>query len=388
VYSGLALRFSTSLGLHRRPVDGANLTPLELEHRVRLWWTTYIFDRSLTARLGQPLSIQDEDIDVEMPSADCLSGSEKEEIGVPAHLNANIELARIEGAIMRDIYGPSSATRGSFLHNVRTILNSLRKWDADVAPSLRWREGGSHRPVASLQLHFNQCIILTTRPVLLHILKTMNPFDDPNGGASTSSSGPHFETATILSESCISAARTSNSILSQLFVENALAIFGHFDAHYLFASTLVLIISAIISPNSGDSDAVQTAFHLLKTMRDSGNISASQFYSRLLHIQISVGRLREAATSRSDPVSADAPENNARAPTLMSSDLMPSGTLLFEDNDWGYSNIPDVNFANYDWTGLGRVMIDPLNNPMLQTFLDRADTTWDGYTSFTGEEFN
>lgn len=385
MYSGLAIRFCTSLGLHRQSIATSSLESIELEHRIRLWWTTYIFDRSLTSRLGQPLSIQDEDIDVTLPSVDRLSSEEKEEMGVPAHLNANIELARIEGSIMRNIYSPSSAAQGGFLHNVRTILNKLRTWDANIAPSLRWSQGCSHRPVASLQLHFNQCIILTTRPVLLHILKTRNPFGDAQADASTSSE-PHSETATMLSDACISAARTSNSILSQLYVENALAIFGHFDAHYLFASTLVLIISAIIAPSAGDSDAVQTAFHLLKMMRESGNVSAAQFHSRLLHIQTNVGRLRRLATSPND-TSLSATNNDVHAQGPPSPRFTPPGPLFFGNYDWGYSTITDVNPVAYDWTGLGRVTADPLENPLLQTFLDHTDATWDPNTIFSSNNF-
>ncbi|EXJ78926.1 hypothetical protein A1O3_08426 [Capronia epimyces CBS 606.96] len=384
VYSGLAVRFSTCLGLHRDPPEDLDLTAVEVEHRVRLWWTAYIFDRSTSSRLGQPLTIQDEDIDVRLPSSDHLSPEDQAKLGSPAHLCANIELARITGSIMRDIYSPSSALRGSFLHNVRTILKSLRKWDANVAPSLRLSQGPANRPLTSLQLHFNQCIILTTRPVLLHVLKTKNPFGEPNANPNANAAlndgpaaEPLSETATMLAESCISAARTSNGILSQLYVENALALFGHFDAHYLFASTLVLIISAIISPNSSDSDAVQTAFHLLRTMRDSGNVSAAQFYPRLSHIQWSIGRLRGRVTARHEASVANAQQTDSSAQALDAPELPPLGSSDFENYDWDDFAVPDANFASYDWTGLGRVTVDPLDNPMLQTFLDHADATWD-----------
>ncbi|EXJ96504.1 hypothetical protein A1O1_01630 [Capronia coronata CBS 617.96] len=385
VYSGLALRLSTCLGLHRDPPEDAGLTPVELEHRVRLWWTAYIFDRSTTSRLGLPLSIRDEDIDVRLPSSDHLPPEDQDKFGSPAHLCANIELARITGSIMRDIYSPSSSLRGSFLHNVRTILKSLRKWDANVAPSLRLTHAGANRPVTSLQLHFNQCIILTTRPVLLHVLKAKNPFGESDTGTNGPSTEPLSETAMMLADSCVSAARTSNSILSQLYVENALALFGHFDAHYLFASTLVLIISAIISPNSSDSDAVQTAFHLLRTMRDSGNVSAAQFYPRLSHIQWSIGRLRGRVTARNETsLPANAPENSSSANGLSAPELPPLDNLDFDSYDWNDFPMPDL--ATYDWTGLGRVIVDPLDNPMLQTFLDHADTTWDENMDVIGAE--
>jgi hypothetical protein len=387
VYSGLALRFSTCLGLHRQPREDVDLTPVEHEHRVRIWWTAYIFDRSTSSRLGQPLTIQDEDINIRLPSSHHLAPEDQDKFGPPEHLCANIELARITGTIMRDIYSPSSALRGSFLHNVRTILKSLRKWDANVVPSLRLSEGAANRPVTSLQLHFNQCIILTTRPVLLHVLKAKNPFADPSTAATGTAVEPLSETAIMLADSCISAARTSNGILSQLYVENALALFGHFDAHYLFASTLVLIMSAIISPNSNDSDAVQTAFHLLRTMRDCGNVSAAQFYPRLSHIQWTIGRLRGRTAARNETTFAvNAPDNDSSAQGPSIPELPPLGNLDFENYDWNDFPIADANFTNYDWTGQGRVTMDPLDNPMLQTFLDHTDTGWEESIGVAGGE--
>ena len=387
MYSGIALRLSTSLGLHRSIDKCVSLTPVEREHRIRLWWTVYIFDRSTSSKLGQPLSIHDNDIEVELPSWETLASDARQKFSSPEHLLANIELSRITGSIMRDIYGLSSKdSHGSFVHNVRSILKKLKKWDANVAPSLRLSQGAAHRPVASLQLHFNQCIILTTRPILLHVLKTKNPFASAAVSPGESGTPPISDTARMLADSCISAARTSNSIVSQLYIENALATYGYFDAHHLFSSTLILIISAIISPNSSDSDAVQTSFYLLKTMRDNGNMAASQYYSRLAHIQWTVGRLRTRVTAKETNV-ANTTESNQAITTPVS---FPGPPLLdtteFENDDWSNFLVPSTAVENYDWTGLGNICVDPLDNPLLQTFLDHTDTSWDDSLGLSNED--
>lgn len=188
---------------------------------------------------------------------------------------------------MRDIYAPSSKSNSERLvHNNRAILQKLRKWDGHVPESLRWnRKGSVPRSVASLQLHFSQCIILTTRPILLFVLKSKNPFSNSAPG-SPGGADPTLisDTTKSLADSCISAARTSNTILSHLLVDNDLATCEYIDAHHLFASTLVLIISAITSPDSGNSDTVQTAFQPLMLMRDNGNAAAIKYFSRLVQI--------------------------------------------------------------------------------------------------------
>ncbi|KAK7418126.1 hypothetical protein QQX98_004101 [Neonectria punicea] len=388
MYSGMAVRSSTCLGLHRSLPDTSILSPIEREHRTRLWWTVYIFDRSTCSKLGQPLTIQDADIDVGMPSLDILIPESQTRLGSPDHLIAYINLAQITGFIMRDIYAPASkANGGRLVQNVRTILQKLRKWDAHVPARLRWNpEGGVPRSVASLQLHFNQCIILTTRPILLHIFKIRNPFASHTATTSGGTNPPQLsDTTKSLADSCVAAARTSNTILSQLFVENALATCGYFDAHHLFASTLVLIISAISSPNSSDSDAVQTAFQLLMVMRDNGNAAAGEYFSRLLQIQWAVSRLFTQATTTEETTPAmDAPSGttgNVTAPNP------PSGLAELDDYDWSKFVIPTSLYTTYDETaGMGTISADPLDNPLLQAFLDHTDGSREENTIFNTED--
>ena len=387
MYSGMAVRLSTCLGLHRSIPESSSLSTTEREHRIRLWWTVYIFDRSTCSKLGQPITIHDSDIDVEMPSSHMFTpDNNPHKLSHPEHLIAYINLARITGLIMSDIYAPSArASTGRLVQNVRTILQKLRKWDAHIPVNLRWKpEGGVPRPVASLQLHFNQCIILTTRPILLYVLKVKNPFPNPAAGDPEPSTAIS-DTARSLADSCISAARTSNTILSQLFVENALATCGYFDAHHLFASTLVLIISAITSPNSSDSDAVQTAFQLLMMMRDNGNAAAGQYFSRLAQIQWNVSRLFAKATAaEAAALSSDIAANMAM--DAISPNQPPPVTVDFDNYDWSNFLIPNSYYPNFDEAEVENITADPLANPLLQAFLDHTDASRDGNSVLSAEE--
>ena len=79
-----------------------------------------------------------------------------------------------------------------------------------------------------------------------------------------------------LGEACIQAARTSNSILAQLWVDGCLAAYGYFDALSVFASTMILMMSvAMKEENGNDNDAVETAWSLLRSMMEAGNLPAS-----------------------------------------------------------------------------------------------------------------
>jgi proline utilization trans-activator len=370
-YIGIALRLSTCLGLnHGSNHSTTGLRTLDQEHRVRLWWTVYIFERSTSARLGLPAAIQDADIHVEMPSSENLSAEAQQQLGLPAHLVAHINLARITGLIKYDGCGPMDANSDRYVEHIRAILQRLRKWDSHVPSSLRWSPGAS-RSVASLQLHFNQCIILTTRPILFDAL-TEKVRQDPERQVAKL---PVTDTIKMLAESCVSAARTSNTIFSHLFVENSLAIRGYFDAHHLFASTLVLIISAIISPNTGDSDAVQTAFQLMKLMNENGNVAAANYFPKLQEIHETVSRMVMAPNTEGVITTPQISSTSAQGNTAPMHLLSPITEHESHDaSTFGFLDALADASSDFPETGQGSFPVNPLDNPLLEAFLDHTNS--------------
>lgn len=95
------MRVAQSLGMHRSASRHTTLTPVERESRRRTWWVLYFFDRFSASKLGQPITVRDEDIDVEMPSMHDLTEEEMKEFLDPQPLLTNIKLARIIGNIRK-----------------------------------------------------------------------------------------------------------------------------------------------------------------------------------------------------------------------------------------------------------------------------------------------
>ncbi|KAI8241826.1 putative transcriptional regulatory protein [Colletotrichum sp. SAR 10_99] len=225
-YAGIALRLSVTMGLHRNITYDPKTPPVEIENRRRVWWTVYTFDRLCSAKLGHPVMIKDEDIDAPFPSSDGLSAEEQEEFVDAGQLIANIRLARITGLLLDHTYKIHSPHEKTFVSNVHRILTSLKEWDATLPPELALDHSRtpsySTRAVASLRLHFNQ-----------------------------------------------------------LWVDGAIATFGYFDAHFIFSSTIILILSNILNPNDGDRNSVDLACTLLQSMADDGNLSAAELRDRL-----------------------------------------------------------------------------------------------------------
>jgi hypothetical protein len=63
---GLAIRDALTLGLHVRS-EAKNLSDVEKEHRVRLWWSLYSLECSLNELTGRPSCISDRDISTPLP---------------------------------------------------------------------------------------------------------------------------------------------------------------------------------------------------------------------------------------------------------------------------------------------------------------------------------
>ncbi|RGP72403.1 positive activator of transcription [Fusarium longipes] len=360
-YSGIAMRLAQSLGMHRSASRHTTLTPVERESRTRTWWVLYFFDRFSASKLGQPITVRDEDIDVEMPSQEGLTREEMAEFLDPQNLITNIKLARIIGNILTHIYGIPKATNGLYIHQVHGILKQLREWHDELRPDMRVKERGTPRPVASLHLAYNQCIIQTTRPVLLHLFKTQFQL----GPKPREDAPPRQNVSSItlaLAESCVNAAQASSRIVEGLFLDGSIATFGYWDAHHIFSAAMILIMSAVMKPTAVNSDHLETLLSVLRSLKNDGNIPAVDFCERLSHIQTRVSTLR--ATGRLDgvPPTTRPPSPNENLDSSTGQN-QPFQTPMSMDTGC------DPGVVDYE-------NVDILGNPLIGSFLDGNQVQW------------
>lgn len=247
------------------------------------------------------------------------------------------------------------------VQRVHGILKKLRAWDEDLPSELRARELGTPRPVASLQLAYNQCIIQTTRPILLHLFKTQFRL----GVKSPGPRRQNFSSITLaLAESCVSAAQSSCRIIEGLFLDGTIAVFGYWDAHHLFSSALILLMSAVMKPSTQVSDALQTLLSILRSMKKDGNIPAVDYCERLAHMQARVSNLRTQGGMEQPIFNIAAPEAQASS----SVDGVTQADASFAQDPPASTDImgANANFGN----------IDMLANPLIDNFLDESRFDW------------
>lgn len=120
--SGLIMRITIGLGLNRaltaKKLKEKSL--IDVEMRYRSFWSFYSFERLVHTSLGRISAIDDDNINVPLPTP--LYEEEKEDIEVT---NLMISLRRMGGKIYKQVYGVASGRKLS-MDEKQNIINSLR----------------------------------------------------------------------------------------------------------------------------------------------------------------------------------------------------------------------------------------------------------------------
>ncbi|OJJ47978.1 hypothetical protein ASPZODRAFT_151389 [Penicilliopsis zonata CBS 506.65] len=288
-----AMRLSLNIGLNHNIPESQLIDPVERQHRVRIWWTIYIFDRVWGSKMGLPIQILDEDIHVDMPSDIHPPELQKEQFSDTEYFIANIKLARIAGDTITMLYSRRKYTE-TFLQRVQKLLKALKNWLETLPERIRLTTDDAEtnkKHITSLHLSFNQCVILATRPTMLHLLITLSehdahPQDHPSDTVS--------QAVLTLGEACIHAARHSHTIILDKWINGSLPPFGYFHAQYLFSSALILAMASFV-PLGAPSDlaAFETALEVLRSVSANGNLAALEFFHNLEQVRACLGTYRE-----------------------------------------------------------------------------------------------
>ncbi|CAG8074489.1 unnamed protein product [Penicillium olsonii] len=337
ILSGTAMRTAIVLGLH------FNISPMELpdpytrEHRKRLFWTAYIFDRLWATNLGYPLAIQDVEIEVSLPSHVPVNTTSETERDPRDSLDCQyyaawIELVRHQANVVRSVYLLRRQGGDAQLSaRLQQTLQDLQAWGDQLPNHLKidlppdeptnWR-------AVSLNLCFYQSIIVATRPILLHVLRFQIAASRGDSASSQASAS-----AIALSEACVRCARHSVQLLAQSWIDGSFITFDCFFTQYLFSSLVILAISIKLegADNQVDRDNFAQATQLLTELKDVGNFAAQEYCHHVEAIEITLanaapmldlGRVQVPDTS-TVPVEAEfqIPELSLTAPPWSHSSL-------------------------------------------------------------------
>lgn len=138
--------FALELGLHRSVknwADGTgNLTKLDIEMRKRVFWTLNALQVNLNGKLGRPMPISNEDIDVEFPEPmnDCLPGEEANlDEFHRCSFQVGIQIAKytvLEVDLYKSIYSVRSPPR-AYEERLNRLETGIQKWKEELPFELR-----------------------------------------------------------------------------------------------------------------------------------------------------------------------------------------------------------------------------------------------------------
>ncbi|KAH7126141.1 fungal-specific transcription factor domain-containing protein [Dactylonectria macrodidyma] len=314
--AGSSVRLSVVMGLHLNVPESQLSDPSVREHRNRVWWTAFTFDRMWASRLGHPVAIQEEFIEVDLPK-DLGPGNDSDDFKDAAYLIASLQLARLAGRISYSIYS-RNPQETSLSQRVQEALKSLRNWVEELPAHLHLDPKDSTaepspKPL-SLHLYFNQCVITATRPILLHVLRTHVATWDTQ--SNTDDQVP--ASAMTLAEACVRCARHSCRLLIECWIDGSFATFDYFYTQYLFSAATVLAISSLLDGKDyrNDREQFESSVQFLEQLRETGNFAAGEFCQHTDAMKVTMAAAQARRGDFAMPVAAPPLMDDASLGTL------------------------------------------------------------------------
>ncbi|KAI7780381.1 fungal specific transcription factor [Diaporthe eres] len=281
LFAGTATRTAIVIGLHLNVPESQLPDPRIREHRKRLFWTAFVLDRIFASRLNHPPAIQNEDIDLDLPS-ETPTSTPSDSFGDAEYHVANITLARLLSSIIRSVYSVRKQAEGTCADvssRAQACLNDLQSW-YEALPSrfqINDKSLDDHHElqIVSLHLRFYQHVILATRPLLLHTLRLQIAASRANPSAISPKIPP---SATVLSQACIRSARHSTRLLTRAWIDGNFVTFDCFYTQSLFSSLIILAVSSLLDGigSRQDREAYEEASRLLEQLKTAGNLVAQE----------------------------------------------------------------------------------------------------------------
>ncbi|KAG0201615.1 hypothetical protein BGX28_005605 [Mortierella sp. GBA30] len=357
VMLGMATRMAQDLGMHRNS-SRWHLPPLETEIRKRLWWACYVLDRWCSASLGRPLAIDDNDCDVDLPSAVEQDWADADGNAASPHENSDkikeessfalryfvetIKLSNILGQILQRVYAAKTRTHGpaQVSSTVAELDTTLTKWLLALPPDLRY----NHQAVAAGTAKVTQWVATIHSFYYVVLILLHRPYMVPTSPtkAKLSESMPSLNI-------CISAANSITHFAEKMAEDGSLKYAWNFTSYELFTSSLIHLTNSASMDLRLQSQARENFRKNMSFMKTLGArwFNAAKFGSALEDLMCAHLNFDEyKAEGRSmEPVPigkyGDDSETGPRYPIILRDLNHPSGgSLLFAPKQFGIPQTP------------------------------------------------
>ncbi|OKL63836.1 hypothetical protein UA08_00772 [Talaromyces atroroseus] len=281
VYAGLSARLSNILRLHK-PSPPSSFSPIEIEHRKRVWWTAYCLDRMTSTETGLLPIFHRDQIELAYPCDEMLPLEDADEFSDGISLATQVQLAFLHADICETVKNLGDGDTAYDKKLTEPIIQQLETLRLRLPPHLsfdvedgmpRAMQEMSNRSLASLYQRYYQCFVLLLRPLFLKQINYLLSNDAVNASQ---------ESLKYMTNICLRAARTNLLLIIGLRQCDRMTKFGFWESLHLFSG--LTIVSLAISVNlrwpgsfdekPDDGETYQTARCLLSEMADAGNLAS------------------------------------------------------------------------------------------------------------------
>lgn len=296
-YFGLALRSTLILGWHV-DADMENLNRFELEHRRRIWWTVYMYERMLSSKAGLPLSFADDSVSTELPydfkiDLEDFPQDENDVRGYyifpsAEYINNCVTITQINAIILSSLY--TKQPTANILPVVSDLVQRLFNWKIALPDFLQVDFSKDdvkiNRLIVNLMTEYFQGMNLAVRPLLFHFatkkLRELQVQNYSNRYVDLTKYSKNV--LTLLNASFQASINTIKSIWA-LMPQNMVALFGWMDREYLFTSASTLILfNASFGVHDATREHLDHALTLFTKMKKLGNYPAALRRAQLLKL--------------------------------------------------------------------------------------------------------
>lgn len=252
-YIGMAVRTAYTLGLHRE--ETLVVFPAEQQSaRKNLWRSLFIMDRFLSASLGRPMAIADDECSGEiLNSTSSLYSAPQLDTHqyCAAGLEAAVRSFHVVGIVLKKVY----LQRKVSTKLAQELADQCKSWPENLSPALHWRQASRQdRRQAIAILHSNQVychsIILLTRPFFLYLLSAEIQHTRLGAGQWPQRSSNRMKK---FSDACLIASIHTVALIQNAHEGQYLPKLNPFVTYCLFAAALIIFSNEFARPASSSA---------------------------------------------------------------------------------------------------------------------------------------
>ena len=310
----MAVRTAYTLGLHRE--ETLTIFPEEQQFaRRNLWRSLFVLDRFLSASLGRPMAIADEECSEEVlnPPSSLYSAPQLDPHQYcSAGLEAVVRSCHVVGIILKKVY----LQRKISTKLAQELADQCKSWPENLSPSLHWRQASrQNRRQAIAILHSNQVychsIILLTRPFFLYLLSAEIQQTYLGAGQAPRRSHGRMER---FSDACLTASTHTVALVQNAHQGQYLPRLNPFTTYCLFAAALIILSNEFARPASSNALSQQCIANSITIMSYFGEMDPQA--KRAAHILLEFRNVIIAKHGKSAYFNLQPPPSQAPIPTL------------------------------------------------------------------------